>query len=96
MLPRAARRQLQKGQQQQQDDAGEAEERPQQRRPLAKHELPYEPLADAARLPRTVTWRGTGADGIGVKDQANCGSCWWALLPALQACACGCSCHPAM
>ena len=93
MLPKAARRQQQQGQGQQQRQDAEEEGRPLQRRPLAKHELPYEPLADASRLPRTVTWRGTGADSIGVKDQANCGSCWWVLpLPAPQACACSGSC----
>lgn len=43
---------------------------------LEKDELPYEPLADASRLPAVVTWRGTGADSVGVKDQATCGSCW--------------------
>lgn len=40
-----------------------------------KHELPYEPLAAVATLPGTIDYRGTGAD-TGVKDQANCGSCW--------------------
>ena len=74
MLPKAARRQQQQQQKQQQDGD---EERPLKQRQLAKHELPYEPLADASRRPATVTWRGTGADSIGVKDQANCGSCWW-------------------
>ncbi len=29
-----------------------------------------------AQLPASVDWRGTGADGPGVKDQASCGSCW--------------------
>ena len=38
-------------------------------------QVPYEPLARAGRLPTTVSWRGTAADGI-VKDQAACGSCW--------------------
>lgn len=38
-------------------------------------QVDYEPLADADRLPTTVSWRGTQADGI-VKDQASCGSCW--------------------
>lgn len=28
------------------------------------------------QLPASVDWRGTGADGPGVKDQASCGSCW--------------------
>lgn len=41
-----------------------------------KYELPYKRLVPAGRLPSTVTWRGTGADGPGVYDQANCGSCW--------------------
>lgn len=45
---------------------------------LAPHEVPYEALADAGRLPAALSWRGTGADGVGVKDQASCGSCWCA------------------
>lgn len=43
---------------------------------LGKHELPYEPLHNPARIPRDVDWTHTGANGGGVKDQANCGSCW--------------------
>ncbi|EFN54048.1 hypothetical protein CHLNCDRAFT_136123 [Chlorella variabilis] len=43
---------------------------------LARHQLPYEARADATRLPASLTWRGTGADSVGVKDQATCGSCW--------------------
>ena len=27
-------------------------------------------------LPAEVDWRGSGADGPGVKDQVSCGSCW--------------------
>jgi len=42
---------------------------------MDKHELPYEPLTSIAALPSEIDWRGTGADS-GVKDQANCGSCW--------------------
>ncbi|GBF89567.1 hypothetical protein Rsub_02285 [Raphidocelis subcapitata] len=30
---------------------------------------------DFGKLPKSVDWRGTGADGV-VKDQATCGSCW--------------------
>ena len=48
---------------------------------LARHQLPYEARADATRLPASLTWRGTGADSVGVKDQATCGSCWCACLP---------------
>ncbi len=40
-----------------------------QRRP----EVPHEPLVDPARVPAQLSWRGTGADGIGPKDQATCG-----------------------
>ncbi|KAL4448265.1 hypothetical protein ABPG75_005484 [Micractinium tetrahymenae] len=43
---------------------------------LRKHELPHEPLVDPARVPAQLSWRGTGADGIGPMDQATCGSCW--------------------
>ena len=43
---------------------------------LGKYELPYEPLHDTKKIPREVDWRKTGANGGGVKDQANCGSCW--------------------
>ena len=75
MLPKAARRQEQQQQQLQQEERRQLSRH--DRRQLARHELAYEPLADASRLPRTVTWRGTGADRICVKDQANCGSCWW-------------------
>ena len=42
---------------------------------LEKHEFPYQPMVDVSRIPSTVDWRGTGADS-GVKDQADCGSCW--------------------
>ena len=38
------------------------------------HEIPYKPLADPAKVPTSVSWAGTGADGT-VKDQASCGSC---------------------
>ncbi|KAL4421808.1 hypothetical protein ABPG77_001597 [Micractinium sp. CCAP 211/92] len=41
-----------------------------------RHEVPHEPLVDPARVPAQLSWRGTGADGIGPKDQATCGSCW--------------------
>lgn len=37
------------------------------------HEVPHEPLVDPARVPAQLSWRGTGADGIGPKDQATCG-----------------------
>jgi hypothetical protein len=50
---------------------------PEAERPLAPHELPYEPHVQPERLPASVSWRGTGAAGrVGPKDQANCGSCW--------------------
>lgn len=42
----------------------------------ARHEIPYEPLTDPSKLPSEIDWRGTGAEGRGVLDQANCGSCW--------------------
>lgn len=42
-------------------------------RKLRKHELPHEPLVDPGRVPAQLSWRGTGADGIGPKDQATCG-----------------------
>ena len=46
-------------------------------RELGRHELEYAPLTDPARVPAAVDWRGSGAAGAaGVKDQANCGSCW--------------------
>lgn len=42
-----------------------------------KYELKYEPLADPNKLPTSIDWRKSGADGIGFpKDQAACGSCW--------------------
>ncbi|KAL4539565.1 hypothetical protein Ndes2437B_g02068 [Nannochloris sp. 'desiccata'] len=41
----------------------------------SKHEIPYLALSDSGKIPTSVDWRGTGAD-TGVKDQANCGSCW--------------------
>jgi C1A family cysteine protease len=44
-----------------------------------KHQLDYKPIiTDPAKLPATVDWRGTGAEGLvgGPKDQAACGSCW--------------------
>eukprot|EP00887_Chlorella_sp_A99_P008274 scaffold12.g8274.t1 len=43
---------------------------------LKRNELPWQNLTDPSRLPRSISWQGTGADGIGVKDQAACGSCW--------------------
>jgi C1A family cysteine protease len=42
---------------------------------LGKHEIPYSALSDISKIPTSIDWRGTGAD-TGVKDQANCGSCW--------------------
>ena len=49
--------------------------------------LPYERRLPHGRLPRSVDWRGTGADGI-VKDQAACGSCWaFSTTGALQSAA---------
>jgi hypothetical protein len=36
----------------------------------------YERVLTDEQLPPFVDWRGTGADGPGVKDQACCGSCW--------------------
>jgi hypothetical protein len=41
-----------------------------------RHELPYKSLTDPSKAPTSVDWRGTGAEGGGVRDQANCGSCW--------------------
>ena len=38
------------------------------------HELSYKPLADPSKVPTSISWAGTGADGT-VKDQASCGSC---------------------
>ncbi|PNW79515.1 hypothetical protein CHLRE_08g358522v5 [Chlamydomonas reinhardtii] len=36
-------------------------------------------------LPAEVDWRGSGADGPGVKDQVSCGSCWaFGVVGALQ------------
>lgn len=73
MLPKRARRLRQQGQGQGGSDEGS--DGSSGSGGLAKHQLPYEPLAPAERLPRTLSWRGTGADGP-VYDQANCGSCW--------------------
>jgi cathepsin L len=42
---------------------------------LGNHEVPFTALSDSSKIPTSVDWRGTGADS-GVKDQANCGSCW--------------------
>ncbi len=39
-------------------------------------EIPHRPLTDPARVPRSVSWRGSGADARLPADQANCGSCW--------------------
>ncbi|GIL54872.1 hypothetical protein Vafri_10565 [Volvox africanus] len=36
----------------------------------------YERVLTDDQLPANVDWRGTGADGPGVKDQVSCGSCW--------------------
>ncbi|GLI71137.1 hypothetical protein VaNZ11_016236 [Volvox africanus] len=36
----------------------------------------YERVLSNDQLPANVDWRGTGADGPGVKDQVSCGSCW--------------------
>lgn len=62
MLPKRARRE----QQQQQQAVGEEQGQGQQvhsKVPAADpYALPYEPLAQAGRLPATLTWRGTGAD----------------------------------
>lgn len=43
---------------------------------LNPHEIPYQTLTDMSKLPSSIDWRGTGAEGRGVLDQANCGSCW--------------------
>ena len=41
------------------------------------YEIVYEPLLQHAdRLPKEVSWRGSGADAPVVKDQSSCGSCW--------------------
>ncbi|GIL54871.1 hypothetical protein Vafri_10565, partial [Volvox africanus] len=46
----------------------------------------YERVLTDDQLPANVDWRGTGADGPGVKDQACCGSCWaFAATGAMQA-----------
>ncbi|GIL80285.1 hypothetical protein Vretifemale_9435, partial [Volvox reticuliferus] len=36
----------------------------------------YKRILTDDQLPANVDWRGTGADGPGVKDQVSCGSCW--------------------
>ena len=40
-------------------------------------QLKYAPLlSNPNRLPKEVSWKGSGADARFVKDQATCGSCW--------------------
>lgn len=36
----------------------------------------YQRVLSDEKLPTFVDWRGSGADGPGVKDQVSCGSCW--------------------
>ena len=53
-------------------------------------ELPYEPLADAARLPATLTWRGSDADSyvpdqVRVEEEVGWG---WDSLPATECLVC--------
>ena len=52
------------------------------RKKHASAELPYERLAPKGRIPTSVDWRGTGADGI-VKDQVPFFSqCVHVLIPS--------------
>lgn len=44
-------------------------------RERGRHEIEYAPLIDPRRVPASVSWQGTGADGR-PRDQACCGSCW--------------------
>ncbi|GLC69955.1 hypothetical protein PLESTF_000903600 [Pleodorina starrii] len=45
----------------------------------------YRRVLSDEQLPSFVDWRGTGADGPGVKDQVSCGSCWaFSAVGAMQ------------
>ncbi|GFR49771.1 hypothetical protein Agub_g11937 [Astrephomene gubernaculifera] len=45
----------------------------------------YRRVLSDSQLPPAVDWRGSGADGPGVKDQVSCGSCWaFSAVGAMQ------------
>lgn len=73
MLPRRARLLAQQRPSSLGSEAAGSEGAQKQSGKLRRHELPYEALSDPARVPAQLSWRGTGADSIGPKDQATCG-----------------------
>ena len=79
MLPHRQRLQQQSGMAAEDGAEGEEQQRRRRSKGPGRHELPHRALVDAARLPAEVSWRGTGADSMGPKDQATCGSCWWVV-----------------